>query len=138
MALAFSKKSVAALAGVHPDLVRVLVLGLSYSPHDFAVSEGVRSIERQRTLFDAGTSKTMQSKHLRQADGFGYAADVVATGDLDKDGDVDSQDRSKTWDRDVYSGIAASVKRAADELGVNVRWGGDFKSWFDGPHFELA
>jgi peptidoglycan L-alanyl-D-glutamate endopeptidase CwlK len=135
---ALSRRSLEALAGVHPDLVRVLVLGLSYSPHDFSVSEGIRSSDRQRALFDAGTSKTMQSKHLRQADGFGYAADVVATGDLDKDGDVDAQDRTRTWDRDIYSEIAAAVKRAADELGVSVRWGGDFKSWFDGPHFELA
>jgi peptidoglycan LD-endopeptidase CwlK len=30
------------------------------------------------------------------------------------------------------------MKQAAKELGVSIRWGGDFKSFFDGPHFELV
>ena len=29
------------------------------------------------------------------------------------------------------------VKGVAAALGIKVRWGGDFKSFFDGPHWEL-
>ncbi|MBO0346023.1 peptidoglycan-binding protein [Roseibium sp. CAU 1637] len=29
------------------------------------------------------------------------------------------------------------MKQAADELGVPVEWGGDWRSFFDGPHFQL-
>lgn len=138
-----SVRSLQRLAGVHPDLVRVVVLGLQYSPHDFAVSEGLRMMGRQRELVAKGFSKTLRSKHLVQPDGWAHAVDVVAVGDLDRDGDVDAQDRALTWDRGVYTQIAAGVLQAADALGVAVRWGGEFKTrdgrpWFDGPHFELV
>jgi peptidoglycan L-alanyl-D-glutamate endopeptidase CwlK len=29
------------------------------------------------------------------------------------------------------------VKRAAQEVGVPVEWGGDWKSFKDGPHWQL-
>lgn len=130
-------RSLRVLAGVHPDLVRVVALGLEYSPFDFSVSEGLRTIERQRELVALGFSKTHQSKHLRQEDGFAHAVDLVAVGDLNADGVVDAQDKKLTWDREVYHGISLAIKLAAEDLGVRIRWGGEFKSFFDGPHFEL-
>lgn len=133
-----SARSLAALEDVHPDLVRVVRLALDYSEHDFAVTEGMRSIERQRELFAKGWSKTLLSKHLVQHDGFGHAVDVMAVGDLNRDGYVDAQDRSLTWDPEVYRPIAVAMKRAAGELDVGIRWGGDFRAWFDGVHFELV
>jgi peptidoglycan LD-endopeptidase CwlK len=131
------------LKGVHPDLILVVSRGLLYSPIDFAISEGVRGRERQRELVAKGASKTLQSKHLLQADGYGHAIDVVAVGDLDGDGDVDAQDRARTWEPAVYRLIAGAMQQAAEDLGIGVRWGGEFKTrdgkpFFDGPHFELA
>lgn len=134
----FSARSRQALLGVHPDLVLVVSRGLQYSPIDFAVTEGVRSLRRQRELVAQGWSKTLKSKHLEQADGFGHAVDVMAVGDLDGDGDVDAQDKAITWEREHYTRIAEAMKRASAELGIPIRWGGDFKSFFDGPHFELV
>jgi len=122
---------------VHPDLVLVTSRGLLYSQVDFAITEGLRDIERQRALVASGYSKTMRSNHLRQPDGFSHAVDVMAVGDIDQDGKIDAQDTSLTWDRDVYRKIAEAMHRAAAELGIGIRWGGDFKSFFDGPHFEL-
>ena len=29
------------------------------------------------------------------------------------------------------------MKQAAKELGVNIVWGGDWKSFKDGPHFQI-
>ena len=127
-----SARSLRRLEGVEGDLIRVVTLGLSYSPVDFAVSEGLRSVDRQRKLVARGASRTMQSKHL-----VGRAVDVIAVGDLDRDGDIDAQDRDLTWDEGLYGQIAQAVLGAAKDLGVKVRWGGDFKSFFDGPHFEL-
>ncbi len=131
------EKSKTNLIGVRPDLIRVVTLGLSYSPYDFAVSEGLRTKERQIKLVADGFSKTLFSLHLVQDDGFAWATDLVAVGDLDKDGDIDAQDKKLTWRPEIYRPIADAMKRAAKELGVSVRWGGDFKTWFDGPHFEL-
>jgi peptidoglycan L-alanyl-D-glutamate endopeptidase CwlK len=131
-------KSLERLRGVHPDLVRVVERAIGYSPVNFAVSEGLRSIERQRELVAKGFSKTLASKHLVQVGGLGHAVDVVAVGDLNADGVIDAQDKSLTWSPAIYRSIAAAMKRAAAELGVPIRWGGDFKSFFDGPHFELV
>jgi peptidoglycan L-alanyl-D-glutamate endopeptidase CwlK len=61
----------------------------------------------------------------------------MAVGDLDRDGDVDAQDRSIAWNREFYDKIADAMKKAATELGIPIRWGGDFQGFYDGPHFEL-
>ncbi|MCK5613759.1 M15 family metallopeptidase [Candidatus Pacearchaeota archaeon] len=125
------------LRGAHPDLAAVIDLGLDYSPYDFAVTESLRQLSRQKDLVAKGFSKTLYSKHLVQPDGFAHAVDLMAVGDLDRDGDIDVQDKSITWDREIYREIASAILRAAKELHTKVRWGGHFKSFYDGPHFEL-
>ena len=137
-AFVFGAQSRLAMVGVHPDLIRVAYLGLRYSVYDFAVTEGVRGERRQRELVARGWSRTVASKHLLHEDGYGHAIDVVAVGDLTGDGVTDAQDTARRWDPAVYTAIAVAMKAAADELGVKIRWGGDFKTFFDGPHFELA
>ena len=138
MPFTFSRRSESNLVMVHPDLVRVARRGLILSPYDFAVTEGLRMLTRQRELVRRGVSKTMNSKHLLQTDGWAHAFDVVAVGDLNMDGVVDVQDRSITWDKEIYGRIAKAMYAAAKEFGVKIRWGGEFKSLFDGPHFELG
>ena len=44
---------------------------------------------------------------------------------------------SITWERDLYDDIARAMKKSAAGLGIGIRWGGDFNSFYDGPHFEL-
>ncbi len=139
MTFALSQRSRANMAGVHPDLVRVVELGITLSPHDFAVGEGVRAVAREMELFKAGFSHTLDSKHLVQSDGFGHAVDLIAVGDLNADGTVDAHDKSLTWNKLIYADIAGAMKLAALKLRVSIRWGGDFgPRFFDGPHFELA
>ena len=87
---------------------------------------------------DRGFSRTLRSNHLRQPDGFAHAIDVMAAGDLDGSGTIDAQDRALTWNRGNYLSISEAMKQSADELRIGIRWGGDFKSFFDGPHFELV
>lgn len=143
MTFKLSARSIGRIEGVHPDLIRVVERAIRYSPYDFAVVEGLRTLARQRVLVAKGFSKTLHSKHLVQPDGYGHAVDIVAVGDLDRDGDIDAQDRVRTWDRTIYTDISHAVLGAAVELGVRVRWGGSFKTrdgrpWFDGPHFEVV
>lgn len=108
------------LAGVHPDLVRVIERARTYA--DFVVTEGLRTTERQRQLVAAGASKTMNSRHLT-----GHAVDLAAL--------VSGQVR---WDWPLYDALGKAVKRAAVECGVPITWGGDWPKFRDGPHFELA
>lgn len=116
-----SKKSLDRLTGVHPDLVRVVKRAIEITPVDFAVLEGVRSKARQEQLVKAGASQTMNSRHLT-----GHAVDLGAY-----------VSGSVRWDWPLYYKIADAVKQAAAELGVPIEWGGDWRKFKDGPHFQL-
>jgi peptidoglycan L-alanyl-D-glutamate endopeptidase CwlK len=109
------------LEGVHPDLVRV-VERASLGKVRFIVTEGLRTMERQAQLAREGRSQTMRSRHLT-----GHAVDLAVL-------DEASQAR---WDAPAYRTLAAEMKAAAAVEGVPVDWGGDWRSFFDGPHFQL-
>ncbi|CAM8627115.1 L-Ala-D-Glu_peptidase_like domain containing protein [Comamonadaceae bacterium] len=122
MTYALSTKSQDRLKGVHPRLVAVVKLAITLSEVDFAVLEGVRTVERQKELLAAGASQTMRSRHLT-----GHAVDLGAI--------VGGQVR---WDWPLYDKIAVAVKAAAKQLSTPIEWGGDWTSLKDGPHFQLA
>lgn len=122
-----SKTSKARLVGVHPELVRVIMRALEISPIDFTVLEGLRTVERQRKLVAQGASKTMNSRHIT-----GHAVDLAPFLDTDGDGD---QEISWAWPH--YHKLAPVIKQAAKDCGVAITWGGDWKSFKDGPHWEL-
>ena len=115
------KKSIERLQGVHPDLVRVVERAIDLTPVDFTVLEGLRSPERQQTLVASGASQTLNSRHIT-----GHAVDLGAW--------VDNQ---VDWSWPLYAKIANAMKAAATELGIPIVWGGDWKTFKDGPHFEL-
>lgn len=121
MTFKLSQRSLNNLKGVDEDLVAVVKRAIEITEIDFGVTEGIRTLDRQTELFKKGFSKTMKSKHL-----IGRAVDLVAY----VDGKV-------SWEKEDYYPIALAMERAAIELNVKIRWGGDFKSFFDGPHFEL-
>ena len=121
MSYVLSKKSLDRLSGVHHDLVEVVKRAIKITEVDFTVLEGVRSKARQEQLVKAGASQTMRSRHLT-----GHAVDLGAY--------VAGQVR---WDWPLYHKIADAVKKAASELNVPVEWGGDWKTFKDGPHFQL-
>lgn len=115
-------KSLQKLEGVHEDLVKVVKRAIELTDTDFTVGEGLRTKERQAKLFAEGKSKTLNSKHLT-----GRAVDLWVL----KDGKV-------TWEKAAYDNLATFVKQAAKELEINIRWGGDFLNFYDGPHYELV
>lgn len=145
-----SKRSLDRLVGVDPRLVEVVKNAIQISSIDFGVSEGLRSVQRQRELVAKGASQTMNSKHIN-----GLAVDLVAyIGDR------------ISWELSLYDNIADAMKMSAQELDVPVRWGGawhipDIREWdgsmqdamddyialrrsqgkrpfIDGPHFEIG
>ena len=44
----FGNKSIERLATVHPDLQRLFNAAIDNSPYDFSITEGLRSLERQK------------------------------------------------------------------------------------------
>ena len=89
--------------------------------HLAMVTEGLRSKERQKELVAAGASKTMNSRHIT-----GHAVDLAA------------YVNGIRWDWPLYEKIAKAMKQAAYELNIKIEWGGDWKSFKDGPHIQLT
>ena len=116
-----SSKSKERLVGVQPDLVKVVNLAIQITDVDFGISEGLRTRERQQQLFKSGATRTMNSRHLT-----GHAVDLVAF--------VNGEVR---WDWPLYVKLAETMKKAASSLVIPLEWGGDWKTFKDGPHFQL-
>lgn len=145
-----STRSLNNLKGVKPELVEVIKRAIELTPIDFAVTEGLRSVERQRQLVAQGASQTMRSKHIT-----GDAVDLVAY-----------IGNRISWELSLYDNIADAVRAAAIEKNVSIRWGAawhidDIRKWnglmedamnqyidirrnegrrpfIDAPHFELT
>lgn len=145
------------LVGVHPDLVKVVERAIKITSQDFTVFEGLRTLAKQQEYVRKGVSKTMNSKHLKQSSGFGHAVDLVpyVAGTL-------------RWEWPIIYPIAAAMRVAAEELKVNLIWGGVWDrelkalpkdangikaavnayvdrrrklgrtAFIDGPHFEIG
>jgi len=126
----FGTRSSENLVGVHPDVVSVLNRAIKC--FDFSVLEGVRGMPRQQELYDSGASKTLNSLHLRQSDGYSHAVDIAPY-------PIDWKDTQR------FAYMAGIVMGIAEMQGVKLTWGhdwdgdGDFKEHTlkDGPHFEL-
>lgn len=127
MSYAFGQRSLQRLQGVHPDLVRVMKRAIAISPIDFTVLEGLRTVERQKQLLAQGATTTMRSRHIT-----GHAVDVAPFLDTDGDGD-----KEVSWHWPHYSKLAAVIKQAAADEGVRIEWGGDWRTFKDGPHWQL-
>lgn len=141
MSMTLTTRDRAALAGVHPDLVRVVERAATLTPVPFRILEGVRSLERQRDYVRRGVSRTLNSRHLKAANGVGHAVDLVLAFDVDGDGDIDGSDHwanpASPQGADAWRRLETAVKTAARNLGVAVEWGGDWRSFKDYPHWQL-
>ena len=136
----FSERSLNNLKGVHPKLVAVVHRALELTPIDFTVLEGVRSQERQDELWAQGRTKPgpvvtwvqTSGTHGIQADGYGHAVDLAPY-------PIDWNDHRR------FDGLANVMFAAAKELGVTLRWGGNWdmdstiheRGESDSPHYEL-
>lgn len=114
-------RSLKRLEGVHPDLVKVVKRAIEITDVDFTVLEGLRDLKRQKVLFAQGATTTLNSRHIT-----GHAVDLGAM-----------VGGSVRWDWPLYHRVADAMKRAAAELNVPIVWGGDWRTFKDGPHFEL-
>lgn len=154
MPYSLGQRSLAQLVGVHPLLVSVAHRAIAITKQDFTVQQGLRSIETQRLYVKRGASKTLASRHLKQADGYGHAMDLAPW--------LNGQPR---WEWPLIWEIAQAVDVAATELGVKLIWGAVWDrrmdqygggaaalkaeveayklrhpgpDFLDGPHYQLA
>lgn len=129
MGFRLSAKDMAYLRGVHVDLIKVIERAAAISPIKFKLTEGLRTVARQKQLVKEGFSTTMNSRHLT-----GHAVDLVPLVDINGDGKISS---SEMYSWPIYNKLAPYIKKAAADLGVPIEWGGDWKKFKDGPHWQL-
>ncbi len=93
---------------------------------DFGISCGKRSTMEQIIMFKEGKSKcdgiNTISKHQ-----YGFAVDYFAY--------IDGE---ANYDPGNLALIATCFQEAALEMGIVIKWGGNFKSLADAPHIELV
>lgn len=113
------------LKGLHPHLVNVVRRAAEVIPHDapvtFIVTEGLRTMQKQRQLLASGASNTLNSRHLT-----GHAFDIAVM--------VNGEVR---WDWPLYEKMSEVILQAAKDVGVPLEWGGNWPKLRDGPHYQL-
>lgn len=165
MAYQFSNLSKKRLEGLHPTLAKIVNRAITLTKQDFSVLEGVRSVEKCYENYGKGrtvaqcTAKgvparyakpssakvtwlnnPLNSKHRKQADGYGHAVDLVPY-------PVDWNTLSKfdTIQKAMFE--AEKQLKAEGEIpaDTNLRWGANWdgdgkpreKGEYDSPHFEI-
>lgn len=119
--MALDARSERNLKGVHPHLQQIVRRAFELHDVDPVVTEGLRTVARQKELVAKGASKTMRSRHLT-----GHAVDVAFI--------IGGKVR---WDWPLYKAFNDTMQRASRELKIPVTWGGSWVKFRDGPHFEL-
>lgn len=90
---------------------------------DCTIIEGHRGREKQNRMVEEGKSKVKwpRSKHNTFPS---KAVDVMPY-------PIDWNDMERLQE------FASIVKKTAKRMNIKIKWGGDFESFFDGPHWEL-
>ena len=132
----FSDKSKAKLSTCHPDIQKVMEAAIKV--YDFTILYGTRTVEEQFELYKQG--RTLK-------DGVWVKTGSTVT-NLDGKTKKSMHNYSPSKAIDIapypidwnnlkrFDELAQVVLKCAQELGVNLTWGGHWKM-ADKPHFEL-
>lgn len=117
----FGKRSKENLSTVHPDLQALFNEVIKH--YDCSVICGHRGEEEQNEAYNEGNSDA-EYPNSRHNSLPSEAADVIPY-------------PLPNWEKEQFYKLATFIFRAAQDLGIEVEWGGHFKSFFDGPHWQL-
>ena len=118
-----TEKSLKNLEGVHPDLVKVAKRAAELALQaglEFQITEGLRSVERQKELVRKHASSTMRSRHLT-GDAFDFVPVV--------DGEF-------CWKWPAFWPLVEIMEKAAGQCGVEIECGARWTRFPDGPHVQ--
>ena len=111
---------------VHPDIKKLMIEAIKDTPIDFTIIETVRTLKKQKEYYAKGKSKTLKSRHIPSSNKSGMCEAV------------DAVPYPVNWDNiKRFVILADHIKSKAKELNIPITWGGDFKNFFDAPHYEL-
>ena len=161
----YGATSLRRLATAHEDLQRLMKRVGEGFPN--TILEGERTVEQQEKNVDKGVSKTMNSKHITGegvrdlAEAVDAAPDPLSwpqaakllsriegvAGQLTEEQSTEVMALVEGYVREVarWYYFGGFVLGTAEELGIDIRWGGDWNSnrkledqtFHDLPHFEV-
>lgn len=121
MSYRFGHTSLVNLSTAHPALQKIFHEVIKH--RDCTVLCGHRGKNEQDAAFLSGNSQAQwgESPHNKYPS---MAVDVMPY--------------PINWDdlKGIHE-FAGFVQGVASQMGINMKWGGRFKSFFDGPHYEL-
>ena len=106
-----SKTSLGRIEGINEELHALVCASIQNTPYDFGIPPlgGLRTIEDQRKLVEAGASKTMKSKHIE-----GNAFDFMVY--------LGSR---VCWELKFYDDVGDAIVMTAKDMGIKqLKWGG--------------
>jgi len=159
MTYTFGTRSKKNLETVHPDLVKIMNLAISWSPTDFGIHAGGRTVNQQLEYFDDGKSK-INPKSFRSTEALAKKAKHVTAPNtkysLSRAVDFHISEtvpgKNLTWDRThmaIVIGVILSAGKYLYEKGevkYKIRSGGDWntdgvfiydQNFLDMPHIEM-
>jgi peptidoglycan L-alanyl-D-glutamate endopeptidase CwlK len=156
----YGATSLQRLATVHPELQNLMKAVGEHFPN--TILEGERTVEQQEKNVAKGVSQTMNSKHVRTpAEAVDAAPDPLSwpqaakllsriesvAGQLTDEQEAEVMALVEGYVREVsrWYYFGGFVLGYAQELNVEIRWGGDWNSnrqledqtFHDLPHFEI-
>mgnify|MGYP003649027901 CR=1 FL=1 len=134
MAYRFSQRSLARLQTCEPDLVLLMTEALAdpSCPSDMTVLEGHRGEDRQNEMVRTGKSQLAWPKSRHNSTP-SQAVDVAPY-----------VDGAVSWSWPHYYPLADHIKatwarlKADGRVSGDIEWGGDWTSFLDGPHWQIA
>lgn len=121
--MSLNSRSLKALVGVHPDLVAVAKLAHDMAigkKLDFWITEGLRSVDRQKQLVAKGASATMRSRHIT-GDAFDFVPIIGG---------------EPCWKWPAFWPLVDLFEKAGAKLDIGVECGARWERFPDGPHVQ--
>lgn len=126
----YGKTSLARLKTCHGDLGMLFTYAIAHKdcPCDVAIVCGSRGEAEQMAAYNS-VPKRSNARYGESPHNFtqSRAVDVAPY----ENGGIPWNDEA------LFKKLSGHIKKCAAELGVLIKWGGDFKSIKDMPHYEL-
>ncbi|MDA3832813.1 MAG: M15 family metallopeptidase [Spirochaetales bacterium] len=121
------------LSTCHQKLQFIVEDAIKTSTIDFGVVCGFRGAEAQQEAFNGGKSKARWGESLhnfRQGDTpCSLAVDLAP---------YSARINNYIWDdKSLWDILYYKIMITAYKFGVNIKWGGNFESFTDKPHFQI-
>lgn len=128
-----SVRSEKKLGFCHPDLQKVIRLAITRTEIDFTIVQTKRTRAQQMEFLRKGLSTTSRSRHLMNRCEY-EGGEIVCCHAVDLAHWIGGRVR---WDWPLYHKLEPVIKGAARDLKIPIEWGGDWRNFPDGPHWQL-